>query len=294
MPDAPDPLRWLPAGFFTAAFLIDYLDGYLARRSNTATALGEALDMEFDLLEVVIAMGLLVSYGKLSPAFLLAGLSSYLFAFVYTLAGGLGAAVYAIPPWIHAPFGRFMRQRFDRPMNASQSKQFRWPIGGFIRGYLMVILWLPCTSADTWISGLIFFAPYFIRNTWQWTALLGIADLRTPRAAWLADRASRLFFNWLPLPLRAALPLLLMAHLLEAPQQPARWLAIILGGCLALGAIGRYAAFGLMAVLILPTAGQLTRLGSEALAVCLILLITDTGLYSLWQPRGGLFGKRLG
>ncbi|NIV37621.1 MAG: CDP-alcohol phosphatidyltransferase family protein, partial [Anaerolineae bacterium] len=73
---------WLPALFYMAAAIADYFDGYLARRSATASGLGVALDLELDALGLLVAVSLAVSSGKLHWAFLPIGLARYGFAFL--------------------------------------------------------------------------------------------------------------------------------------------------------------------------------------------------------------------
>jgi CDP-diacylglycerol--glycerol-3-phosphate 3-phosphatidyltransferase len=79
----------LVAGFFfeprvaapayTAAALLDCLDGRLARRQNRETGLGSRLDMETDALGILVASLAGIATGKLPPWYLAIGLARYLF-----------------------------------------------------------------------------------------------------------------------------------------------------------------------------------------------------------------------
>src|SRR3990170_8672425 len=74
---------WLPTLTFTLSLAADYLDGYLARRADRVTGLGEALDIEFDGLGLMAATALAVHYGQLPLVyFLTVGCARYLFLLV--------------------------------------------------------------------------------------------------------------------------------------------------------------------------------------------------------------------
>src|SRR3972149_5501509 len=74
---------WLPTLTFTLSLAGDYLDGYLARRADHVTGLGEALDIEFDGLGLMAATALAVHYGQLPLIyFLTVGCARYLFFLV--------------------------------------------------------------------------------------------------------------------------------------------------------------------------------------------------------------------
>ncbi|MGH2619576.1 MAG: CDP-alcohol phosphatidyltransferase family protein, partial [Anaerolineales bacterium] len=77
----PGGVAWVPTVLFTTAELLDYLDGYLARKARRLTQLGEAFDLELDNLGMLIGSGLAVWYGSLPGPFLLIGLAGYLFRF---------------------------------------------------------------------------------------------------------------------------------------------------------------------------------------------------------------------
>ena len=51
---ALDAWAWLPGIFYSAAAVLDYVDGGLARRSGNVTRLGERLDTEADALGLLL------------------------------------------------------------------------------------------------------------------------------------------------------------------------------------------------------------------------------------------------
>jgi phosphatidylglycerophosphate synthase len=66
----------------SAAMLLDGVDGWLARRSGTASAFGALLDMETDALFVAVLALLVWQFGKAGSWVLLSGLMRYLFGAV--------------------------------------------------------------------------------------------------------------------------------------------------------------------------------------------------------------------
>ncbi len=72
-------VAWLIVATAVAVFLLDGVDGWLARRSGTASAFGARFDMELDNLLILVLCALAVDLGKAGPWILLAGLLRYLF-----------------------------------------------------------------------------------------------------------------------------------------------------------------------------------------------------------------------
>ena len=94
-------LAWLPMLLYTTADIADYLDGYLARITNHATALGERLDMEYDGLGMLIVSLLAVWYGQLPWWYLILGFARYLFVFGLWVRARRGLPSYDLPPSVH-------------------------------------------------------------------------------------------------------------------------------------------------------------------------------------------------
>ena len=111
-------LAWIPTVLYTVSIIADYLDGLWARHSATETLLGKTLDLEFDSLGILIAMGLIVQLGRLPTAFLFVGLARYAFA--------LGLA------------RRRYRKKRVYPMPDSY---WRRRLAGFQMGLLAAFLW---------------------------------------------------------------------------------------------------------------------------------------------------------
>lgn len=100
---SPQPLGWLawiPPILYWLANLTDFLDGFIARRTNYETRLGEALDMALDGYGVLVAAILVVQFGQVPAWYLPVGLARYLFVLGIWLRKLAGKPVNALPPSI--------------------------------------------------------------------------------------------------------------------------------------------------------------------------------------------------
>ena len=72
---AADPgwVAWLPGSLYTAAALIDLVDGYVARRLGQETPLGARLDVALDALGLVVGPLAAIALGRLPAFYLLRG-----------------------------------------------------------------------------------------------------------------------------------------------------------------------------------------------------------------------------
>ena len=69
----------LPALFYTLAAILDRFDGYVARKTQQVTLLGNELDISFDALGLVIAPLLAFSLGSLHSSYLLLSMAFYIY-----------------------------------------------------------------------------------------------------------------------------------------------------------------------------------------------------------------------
>ncbi|NOZ72848.1 MAG: CDP-alcohol phosphatidyltransferase family protein, partial [Chloroflexi bacterium] len=98
LPWPPGGWAWLPALLYTLAGIIDYFDGYVARRSGFVSPLGEFLDIELDALGVLIVVSVAIHLGHLPVWFVIIGLARYLFMFGLSWRQRLHKPVYPLPP----------------------------------------------------------------------------------------------------------------------------------------------------------------------------------------------------
>ena len=86
----PDPATCVLIGSVAAA--LDGVDGWLARRTGTASAFGARFDMETDALLILVLSALVWKWDKAGAWVLASGLMRYAFV--------AGAAIW---PWLHEP-----------------------------------------------------------------------------------------------------------------------------------------------------------------------------------------------
>jgi phosphatidylglycerophosphate synthase len=154
-----DPLLCVTVG--TMAALLDGVDGWIARRTRTASAFGARFDMETDALLILVLSALVWTYGKAGAWVLASGLMRYAF---------VGAA--AAWPWL------------QRPLEPSRRRQTVCVVQIVA---LLAALWpgleLP-SSAAVAAAGLAVLAWSFLVDIlwlWRWRALRPLFSSSTPR-----------------------------------------------------------------------------------------------------------------
>ncbi len=292
LPRPPGWLAWTPAILYALASIADYLDGYVARKTNHATALGSTLDVEFDSMGMLITVALAVHYGLLPGWYLLLGLSRYLFV-----------------------WGIWWRKRRGRPVYDLPPSTQRRNIAGAFMGFMSVMLWPIIHPPGSTLAGFAFGLPFVLSFTRDWLVVSGQLD---PAAhgyrrvmGWI-DSATR----WLPVILRVAVAVA-AASLLRTvfagnvdwpaafgwptgiwPRQTATILiAILIIGTfmVLLGIIGRLGAV----LLIFPAAAQLLNTtlfwdNSLLLSSAIFLILLGSGPFALWRPDDVPFAGRPG
>lgn len=287
-------LAWAPALLYTGAGIADYLDGYLARRSDHATVLGQRLDIAFDGLGVLVVSLLAIWYGQLPLWYLLLGLGRYLFLAGIWIRERRGLPVHSLPPSTH-----------------------RRIFAGFHMGFLTVVLWPVIPPPGATIAGAVFggaTVASFLRDWGVVSGMVNPAGARYPR--W-QRRVYGLLGRYLPPVLRLLL-LAAMARLLLALPTfwPAPWLetlqawhlplslplahalvvlAVASTVAVAVGLIPRLAALALLFPLgfDIITRGT-TGINTIALVATLLLLLLGGGAFCLWQPEEELMRQRAG
>jgi len=294
LPWPAGPQVWLPALTFTAVLIADYLDGYLARRADLVTRLGEALDIEFDGIGLLVATALAVHYGQLPVAYLLTVGSA---RYVYLLAG-------------------WTAERLGRPVYPLPSSTTRRALAGATMELGAAALWPIVPPVMMTLAGAIVGLPFlagFVRD-----ALVHLGFLDPASAAYAMARHRIVYLATFVLPpfLRLILllllgpPLILAAQSLGSPAEASNPAALLSSGavegvvlvfvtaCLALvvlGFAGRTGAVGLFIVygLSLAVLGVTPR-GLAAWGCSFAIYLLGTGAGSLWQPEGALYLRRAG
>lgn len=286
-------LAWAPTILFTTAELLDYLDGYLARRSGRQTELGASFDLSLDNLGMLIGSALAVWYQVLPWPFLTIGLAGYLFQ-----------------------FGRWARRRYGREVRELPPSSSRRPIAGLMMGFLSAMLWPIVKPPATTLAGLFFLAPLLASFARDWLVVSGLANPASEGYRRARSLARKVLLRWVPVPARAVTVLSLVAEVSRnAVRLPAQAMLfqqaglpfgervveifLILEGfgavLIGLGIAGRGAAFMLLfPVGFTIVAAGLTDGSAVLLSGVLTVVILGTGAFSLWQPEDRIFTRRLG
>ena len=143
-------LPFLPALFYSLAAIGDALDGYLARRQQQTTVLGQQLDMSLDALGLLIAPLLAVLYGYLHVSYLLVSMAYYLFQWGLYWRKKHGKAVHDLPP-----------------------SRLRRYLAGAQMALVAVVLWPLVPSDMSRVAGMIFMVPLLAGFWRDWLHVSG-------------------------------------------------------------------------------------------------------------------------
>lgn len=289
VPPPRDLLEWMPAIFYTLASLGDFMDGYLARRQDQSTRLGEILDMYVDGIGVLVATVLLLLYGKVPVWYLLVGLARYLFL------GGI-----------------WLRRRMGKPVYDLPANDVRRTLAAVQMVFIFILLWPIFGPPATAVAAAAFAVPFLVSFLRDWLVISGVL---TPHSK-LPVRIKEWLFGWLPVLLRVAIFILIIAsaldRFLDFPTQierltrlgypmlgilhiPMLLLELVLSVMILMGFSVRTAALaGLILVGIQANFLSLTYLHFTLIILYSAIFHLGSGLFSLWQPEEGLIGLRAG
>ncbi len=273
LPRPGGPADWLPALLYVGASVADVFDGYLARKSERVTRLGETLDMEFDGFGVLVGSALAVQYGQLPLVFLL--------------------VAFARPLFVWGMLWRTRKGLANHPLTDSDQRRI---MAGLLMIFLSTVLWPIFEPPVTYAVGAVFGGAVALSFVRDW--LVTIGWLRPHHPAYILWRARlKLWaFAWTPVVLRIAIALLvslLVSSLLAsatALPAPLSWsvaAVAAIAGLAALFGIGARTSAGLViaaAYLHFISGGQ-SWLGLTLLVLSSLLLILGSGHFTLWVPE---------
>jgi CDP-diacylglycerol--glycerol-3-phosphate 3-phosphatidyltransferase len=286
-------LAWLPALLYTASGVADHFDGFMARRANHVTRLGETLDLELDGLGVLLAVGLAIHYGRLPLAFLAVGLARYGYLLWAVALRKLGRTVHALP-----------------------ASRVRRALASLEMGFLTAALWPIIPPPLALLTGSVFAVPFLISFGHDALVVGGFVDIASSGYRTLQSAVLALATRWTPPLIRIALVFVVgpitWAALDDLPARSAAFaqagvpnsvmvapvLAALQGlalVCTTIGFLGRtaalllFTALGLTMVALGVTAPELAGCGLAA-----GLLMLGTGAVSAWSPEGEYVSKRRG
>ncbi|PUA29665.1 MAG: hypothetical protein B0W54_03590 [Cellvibrio sp. 79] len=146
-------IAWLPGLLYSAAALLDRIDGFVARRTNRTSVLGSELDTLFDALGLLIAPLLAIQFGKLHWSFFAVSLAYYIFI-----------------------FGIYWRHKRNRPTHPLLPSQLRRAFAGFQMGFVAIVLLPIFPARATTLLGAAFMLPILIGFVVDWLVVSGRID----------------------------------------------------------------------------------------------------------------------
>lgn len=152
-PDPVGAIAWLPGLLYSAAAILDRIDGFVARRTGRTSLLGSELDTLFDALGLLIAPLLAIQFGKLHWSFFAVSLAYYVFI-----------------------FGLYWRHKHNYPTYPLLPSQLRRAFAGFQMGFVAVVLLPIFPASSTVLLGTAFMLPILIGFVVDWLIVSGRID----------------------------------------------------------------------------------------------------------------------
>lgn len=268
-------LAWAPGTLYTAAIVLDLLDGLAARLAGRPTALGASLDVSFDALGILVAPLLGVWYGQLPVWYLLVSAARYLYVLGVRLREQRGLPVHDLPP-----------------------SDLRRPLAGLQMGFISAVLWPVLGQPEAHLAATLVMLPFVAGFLRDWLVVSGRVEASGAGYRRLRSAAKTVFTGWLPLVMRAATGLVVLGPLvgfgvgLPGLGSP---VAVGLAALVVSGLVGRLAAVLLLISLGLAlTRTPFTPGAAGLLASLVVLMLFGTGRLSLWQPEERFMSSRMG
>lgn len=273
-------LAWMPGVLYTAAILIDYADGIIARVTRHTSVLGQALDTELDALGILVAPALGIWWGQLPIWYALVALAYYAFE-----------------------LGKWLRTRQDKPLHPLPPSAIRRSMAGIQMGFISAILWPLLRPPLTTAAATLVMVPFVAGFVRDWLAVGGWIDPGTETYRLWMQRLSTIAQRWLPVLLRLLIMAVFVAVISRAGQitlyqtispLSALWI-LALSILAAIGWLGRLAAT-LLAIFVGIAAARwgVTPASAVLIGCGLGLMLFGTGALSLWQPEDDFLQQRYG
>ncbi|HAJ36165.1 MAG TPA: hypothetical protein DCL15_10770 [Chloroflexi bacterium] len=266
-------LAWAPAALYMSERVIDFFDGFVARYTRRETKLGAILDMEFDGLGILIAVGLAIQYDHLPAWYLLLGLGRQLFIFGIWVRQRLGWPVFDLPPSDH-----------------------RRLIAGFQTGFISIILWPTWTPDAARFAAWLFAVPLLFSFGRDWLVVSDTIDAESTAYQRVRQRAKLIFEQWTP-PLVRLIGAALVLSMIQgdALADGLAWFAAPGALLLLLGVVGRAAALMLAFVAAFSAVQVGLRPDNSLLLACAVYILhLGSGRLALWTPEEYYLHAKLG
>ncbi|OHD21415.1 MAG: hypothetical protein A2Y38_16055 [Spirochaetes bacterium GWB1_59_5] len=219
----PEPAgagSWIPAVLYAVAGAADFLDGYIAKRTDTRTEMGALLDGHLDGIGILISFSLAVQYGHLPVPFLALGLAKPLYYLYITIHTWLGGQTRGLPP-------SYMRRR----------------LAGFLMGLAAAVLWPGIDSSIAILGAGLVGIPFLVGFLRDALAVSMRFDTQNPEYQAWRGKIGRTLFGRLPLLLHITAGLSVITRVALYATMPIRGGAVVLAGVLVFSlvviAVGR-------------------------------------------------------
>ncbi|MFO7634565.1 MAG: CDP-alcohol phosphatidyltransferase family protein [Caldilinea sp.] len=273
----PTPMGWLawaPAMLYMTERVIDFFDGFVARYTSRETKLGTILDMEFDGLGFLIAVGLAIQYDHLPFWYLILGLARQLFV-----------------------LGIWIRQRMNKPVYDLPPSDHRRLTAGFQTGFVSIILWPVWTTEVAMIAAWLFAIPLIFGFSRDWLVVSAAVDADSETYQRTRRRAKRVVEQWLP-PVARVTGALLTGWMVwqgDSLSAGVAFVAVAGSALLLLGVVGRAAALVLAFVAAFSATSIGLQLDNALLLTCAVIVLhLGSGHFALWQPEEYYLHAKLG
>jgi CDP-diacylglycerol---glycerol-3-phosphate 3-phosphatidyltransferase len=265
-------LAWLPGTLYLAAGTLDYLDGYVARRQDHVTQLGETLDIQLDGLGLLVAISVAIGWKRLPLVYLTVGAVYYLFR-----------------------LGVWYRRHYGYPLMPMPFRPAARLMAGFQMGLVGIALLPLFSSVVLRTAALLFMVPLLLGFGLDWLAVCGQLDRGRQ------DRFQKLV-QFLELDLPLVLRSVILGVVTMTSARNCLWELnsprVVIWALLAMllvGWMGRCAALLLSLALACflstdASSGALMTLFVSVTA----LMLSGTGRFSLWQPEEVFLTRRAG
>lgn len=267
-------LAWAPAFLYMSERIIDFFDGFVARYTSRETRLGAILDIEFDGLGILIAVGLAIQYGRLPPWYLILGMARQLFV-----------------------LGIEWRRRLEKPVRELPPSDHRRLIAGFQTGFISIVLWPMWREEVALFAAWLFAVPLAFSFGRDWLVVSTLVDAESPRYHALRQRTKRIVEEQLPLVVRL-FTVFCAAWILHQSDSIPLWAGF--GVMLAIssvlfGVIGRVGALVLAFAAALDATGAGLHFANALLLTCSVYLLhIGSGRWALWRPEEYYLHAKLG
>ncbi len=263
--------QFAPFILYALSIVLDFFDGFVARKTGTTSKFGEALEQEFDSIGVIAASAVAWSWGALSLPYLLAS-----------------------PVRTYFVAGAYLRVRAGKPMYPLTPTISARVIAGLYMGFLCVAL-VPVFPSTLLSAGAPLFLIALLAGLGRdWLVSTGRIDISGRWYRSMQTRFNAIMLGWLPVVLRFAAAGLMAVVATDLETAPAFFfyaLSILLIAGIA-GRIAALAAIATFALYVYPP--ELTgAIPVAAFVLSVLILILGTGHYSVAKPEEYPFARRI-